>query len=173
MTEERFAVKLIQNDGDTFDGALIIDEAREDFRVSLVYHNKTLSEAGWNYIDSLCKIRRLLEVENILLNCYGASRNVRPSGMSIDMCGGVAAHQFTLGKRTEHQDLVTIWETGPDVDPATVDEQEEFYQKWLQSIGIDPNHKYIPQEVCTTDRLSRWFPWILLGLFFILVIMSL
>jgi hypothetical protein len=40
-----------------------------------------------------------------------------------------------MGKRSVTPDRVRIFDTGPDVDPVTVDEQQAFYREWLRSIS--------------------------------------
>ena len=77
-------------------------------------------------------IRRELETDRILLHCYGASRNVYPSGMGRDMGAGLKAYKLTIGKRARMEDLVFIFDTGNDVEPATVSAQKEFYERWLK-----------------------------------------
>jgi hypothetical protein len=66
-------------------------------------------------------------------NCYGASLNVFPSGMARDMGGGVMAYKLTLGQRGRMQDLVCIFDTGPNVQPTTVASQREYFDGWLKS----------------------------------------
>jgi hypothetical protein len=73
-----------------------------------------------------------LEKERLLPFCYGASLNVYPSGMARDMGAGLQAYQLTLGKSAH--DLVDIFAEGPDVIPAFVLPQREFFQKWLSTL---------------------------------------
>jgi hypothetical protein len=54
----------------------------------------------------LQQIRRDLEKDGILFNCYGASKNVRPSGMSISTSGGAMAYKHTLGKKANLKTLL-------------------------------------------------------------------
>jgi hypothetical protein len=80
-------------------------------------------------------LRRELEAAGLLMECYGASRNVYPSGMSLDMGGGRRAYKLTLGQPGRLRDLVDVFATGPGVAPATVEEQEAFYARWCASLG--------------------------------------
>ena len=69
---------------------------------------------------------------------YGGSRNVFPSGMSRDMGSGLKAYRLTLGSTGRLEDLVGIFETGPGIEPATVDEQRAFFREWVSSIATAP-----------------------------------
>jgi hypothetical protein len=94
------------------------------------------SGEGPDYFDALCEVRRKLEVEGLLVRSYGCSRNLVLSGMCRDMGAGLNGYRVSLGKRPVRGDLVRIFDTGPDVDPVTVEEQRAFGREWLRS--IDP-----------------------------------
>jgi hypothetical protein len=46
------------------------------------------------------------------------------------------AYRLSLGKRAQREDLVKIFEVGPGVEPATVEEQRQFFRDWLASIRV-------------------------------------
>jgi len=92
------------------------------------------TRADTDYFAALALVRRDLEAHGWLLSCYGASRNIYPSGMARDMGLGLKANKLHLGQRGRREDLVDIFTTGPDVEPASVDEQEAFHKEWLASI---------------------------------------
>lgn len=94
-----------------------------------------IRQAGEKVFYVLCEIRRLLEAEDKLLWCYGASKNVYPSPMSLDMGGGGIACRMEIGRPAQATDTVVIFDAGDDVVPATVDEQYEFYLSWLDSLN--------------------------------------
>ena len=106
--------------------------------LTLVVEGKQFGASGRDFFEALVSIRRLLEPMGLLLNIYGSSRNVWPSGMARDMGQGLRCYKLTLGSKPSLQDLVDIFTTGPDVVPVTVAEQEAFVQRWLNSIGIAP-----------------------------------
>ena len=115
---------------------LIWNEAPEDremVKVSLQFNSREIASTAHDYFSAMCSIRRVLEKENGLLHCYGASRNVYPSGMCRDMGAGMKAYKMQMGSHARLSDLVCIFDTGPDISPATVDEQERFYKEWLAS----------------------------------------
>ena len=103
--------------------------------ISIAFAGRELNQRGADYFSTLVAIREMLETENILLTCYGASRNIYPSPMSRSMGSGEKAYRLTLGQPARSNDLVSIFDVGPDVEPATVVEQAAFYQKWLKSLA--------------------------------------
>ncbi len=101
----------------------------------LRYEEHDLRSAASDYFDALAKLRQQLERRGLVPHCYGASRNVFPSGMARDMGAGLSAYKLTLGLRTSRTDLVPILATGPEVQPTTVAEQRAFFESWLASVG--------------------------------------
>ena len=93
------------------------------------------SGEGPDYFEALCEVRRQLEAQGLLLRSYGGSRNLVLSGMCRDVGAGLSGYRVSAGKRPVRADLVRIFDTGPDVEPATVDEQKAFGRAWLQSIA--------------------------------------
>ena len=75
--------------------------------------------------------RSLLARDRLIPFCYGASSNVYPSGMARDMGRGLKAYKLVEGRHARMDDLVEIFTEGPDVIPASVDAQEQFYRDWL------------------------------------------
>lgn len=115
---------------------VIWEEVPEDVdlvKLSLQYNGKEITSTDHDYFSAMCSIRRILEQEGSWLICYGASRNVYPSGMSRSMGAAVKAYKLEMGSPGRMSDLVCIFDAGPDVVPATVAEQEEFFKKWLES----------------------------------------
>ncbi|MDA8021128.1 MAG: hypothetical protein MPN21_27135 [Thermoanaerobaculia bacterium] len=103
-------------------------------RIELKLDGDTIArEAEEGFFDALCEIRRTLESEGKLLSCYGSSRNVFPSPMIRSMGYAEKAYRLELGKNAEIEDLVSIFDTGPDVEAVSCSEQEAFYQTWLKS----------------------------------------
>jgi hypothetical protein len=49
------------------------------------------------------------------------------------MGAGAQAYKMTMGQQAT--DLVSIFASGPDVEPATVDEQRAFFEAWGESLG--------------------------------------
>src|SRR5438309_1168607 len=64
---------------------------------------------GADHFDALCRVREALEPLGMHLLCYGASRNVFPSGMGRDMGDGRKAYRMRMGQPATLADLVSIF----------------------------------------------------------------
>jgi hypothetical protein len=106
------------------------------YQLRLIYDNAVFEAEEWDYFEALCKIRLQLEARGHIVACYGAARNVFPSGMARDMGAGLKAYRCHLGKAAQMADLVSIFESGPDLEVASVEEQHAFHQKWVASLSI-------------------------------------
>lgn len=88
---------------------------------------------GEDFFSAFAEIRHQLERLNIRVLCYGACRNVYPSGMLRDMANGLKAYKLSLGKKADRSDVVGIFDRGPEMDIGSVDDQRRFYDQWLNS----------------------------------------
>jgi hypothetical protein len=100
-------------------------------RIVLRYGDETLQASATDFFAAFCKVREQLEQKGFKPQCYGASLNVYPSAMGRDMAEGLKAYRLTMGKHAK--DLVYIFDNGPDVSPATVEEQKKFFDTWRTS----------------------------------------
>jgi hypothetical protein len=55
--------------------------------------------------------------------------------MSRDMASGLTAYKLRMGKPAGKEDLVSIFDTGADVEPVSVEGQEQYFKEWLKSLG--------------------------------------
>lgn len=85
-----------------------------------------------DYFDAFAEIRGRLAKRDIYPICYGASRDVWPSGMCRDMGGGLKAYQFDASGNADM--LVDIFATGPGINPVSPKEQREFMGKFLRHL---------------------------------------
>lgn len=108
------------------------------FRLSLNAGDVTASGEGTDYFNAFCRIREALAAYGLVPHCYGAARNVYPSGMGRDMGRGLEAYRMTHGQHVSGADLVYIFDSGPDLDPASVAEQHKFAERWRQSLLLIP-----------------------------------
>jgi hypothetical protein len=67
--------------------------------------------------------------------------------MGASMGNGEMAYRCYLGKKGDMKDLVSIFDSGQDVDPCSLKEQLEFRRQWLLSIGVDPDRKVYPWKI--------------------------
>ncbi|MCF5054727.1 hypothetical protein GIW50_26355 [Pseudomonas syringae] len=85
----------------------------------------------------LCLAKVRSDFPHIQFLCKGAKVNVRPSSMASQMSGGMVAYELTLGKRTTREDLVHIFDHEDQNLTNDPKEQEDFYKKWIKSIGAE------------------------------------
>jgi hypothetical protein len=106
-------------------------------RLELHFADKQLAAtAEGGFFEALISIRKQLEPEGIRVLCHGCSRDVFPSPMIGSMGYGEKAYRLEIGRPARSADIVSIFDTAPGVNPATVAEQEQFYREWLRSIGV-------------------------------------
>jgi hypothetical protein len=98
------------------------------------YRNRLIEACATDYFDAFRQIRLQLEPERLIPFCYGASLNVFPSGMARDMGSGLKAYRLTIGQKALTKELVSIFDSGHDVVPASVANQEEYFNDWIQSL---------------------------------------
>jgi hypothetical protein len=109
------------------------DHARTRCRLRCEYRDKAIESTASDFFQALCDVRSLLAKDGLIPLCYGASLNVFPSGMARDMGQGLKAYKMTMGQHARTADLVDIFSEGPDVVPASVAAQEQFWRDWLAS----------------------------------------
>jgi hypothetical protein len=110
-------------------------EDPEKLRLELHFAERVIvARSRDSLFDALISVRREMEGEGLLLACYGCSRNVYPSRMSLDMGSGDKAYILEMGRKGRAKDMVSIFETGPEVIPVTLAEQEENHRNWLASL---------------------------------------
>ncbi len=135
---EEFPIEILHG-GAARNGRMLLENvpsvAGEEVRVVVEYAASQFECVADNYFDALVCIRRQLEPQGARVRCYGSAVNVYPSPMGLSMGHGRKAYSLTLGRRALKDDLVDIFARTPDdVKLGTVDEQESFYDEWLQSL---------------------------------------
>jgi len=113
--------------------ALVISEQRgQTCALKLEVGDLRIEAEAEDFFDAFCLIRQQLQEHSLVPICYGSSINVYPSRMSRQMASGAVAYVLSLGESAERK--VNIFSAGPDVRPASVEEQRCFYLKWLSSL---------------------------------------
>src|SRR5438309_272545 len=110
------------------------DQRDEVCLVTLQYRGRSLSASAEDFFEALAQARVQLESHHLIPFCYGASLNVFPSGMSRSMGSGLKAYRLTMGRQALMKDLVFIFDSGPDVIPASVARQKEYFNDWIASL---------------------------------------
>jgi hypothetical protein len=112
---------------------LLAEQAGNRCNLKCIYRGKEAYATADDFFEALSIIRLHLEAEGLLLFCYGASLNVYPSGMARSMASGKFAYKMRVGKHATKTDLVSIYAEGPDVIPASVANQREYFHAWVAS----------------------------------------
>lgn len=130
--EDERAITLLVRDGTRQHAVLTIYEPHRDplasdrCRVSLSSGHTRVTAGAADYFGALIALRRQLEAHGLLVECYGASRWVWASGMQRDMGMGRVAYRLDRHQRGSRPPEVHVFDTGPDVEAVTVDEQREY-----------------------------------------------
>lgn len=124
---------LLMNGEKSEAATVVCSSSGRECHLVLRYRDKFVEASASDFFEAFCRVRQFTEAEGLLPICYGASLNVYPSGMARDMGGGLTAYRMTMGKHAKRTDLVDIFESGPDVSPATVAQQKEFWETWLKT----------------------------------------
>lgn len=77
-------VQIVDKQGGVIEAEFLIWESDSDNSENIKLRLKYAD----NFFDAMCAIRLVLEQRKLLLRCYGASRNVYPSPMMLDMGAG-------------------------------------------------------------------------------------
>ncbi len=104
--------------------------------LTLTSNDLVVNGAGPDFFEAFCRIREALAERRLVPLCYAASRFVWPSGMCRDMGLGLRAYNRKIGERLGSEDLVDIFDNGPDVEPVSVAEQDAYaHAAWKASLG--------------------------------------
>jgi hypothetical protein len=127
-------------------------------RIILRFDESEIEASDRDFFEAFCRVREQLEKVGLHPLCYGAGRNVYPSGMCRDMSDGLKAYRMRMGRMAGMVDLVSIFDSGPDVDPASVKAQKEFFDRWL----LIP--KFLVPGVRAgawlKERFNKWLEWL-------------
>ncbi|MCX4353835.1 MAG: hypothetical protein OSJ60_19785 [Lachnospiraceae bacterium] len=132
--KEEYNVKCVIHEKE-INGIIQTYERKEDVEIILKVENIVITEQADNFFDALIKIRKELENREIKLLCKGCCKNVYPSGMLLGMGSGRKAYLLTINRQAEMSSLVDIFEACSIKEYASVEEQENFFNKWCDSIG--------------------------------------
>jgi hypothetical protein len=98
--------------------------------------SETFKTQANDYFECLIKLREIFEKRKWILLCNGSRYDVFPSGMARDMGKGLKAYKLEMGKPAKIEDLVNIFEEAEIEKIGTIEEQKEYYKKWVESFGL-------------------------------------
>lgn len=101
--------------------------------ISIYYDNKEIKKKGEYWFLVFQELKDLLLDKYIGLQCYGSLINVYPSPMMMNM-GGQKAYFLKIGEPSLNKDIVNIFDYIDIYQFATKEQQDQFYNKWLNSI---------------------------------------
>lgn len=104
-------------------------------RITLKWENNDLEAIETDFFRAFCRIREALEQDGLYPVCYGASRRIIVTGMATDMGLGLRIYKILPLGSEEHMKLVWIFDTGPDVEPVSVETQNEFKRQYRETNG--------------------------------------
>lgn len=104
---------------------------RETCCVEIEFSDDVYSAEGRDFFEALQRSRLGLEATRHRLLCWGASRNVWPSGMGRDMGRGLMAYESELG--ISGGALRGIFECDVRVVPSSVAQQIAWNEEWRGS----------------------------------------
>lgn len=136
MDIDNYKLKIIMSNSSTEICNLKVAEVSPEIvELELDTSAKTYkSEAEYNF-EALQKLRKQLESDDIQLLCNGSVKNVYPSPMMMSM-GGTRAYVMTMGKHASLDNQVDIFNDEIADEYATVDEQNEFYEAWINTAKV-------------------------------------
>ncbi|WP_432263422.1 hypothetical protein [Cupriavidus sp. TMH.W2] len=118
-------------------GELIQFEPSEEFevcRLRAVYRDQVIDLMAPDFFEALRQIRSIMALAGLSPLCYGASLDVYYIDNGEQVGKGLILHRLVMGHKTSEADLLETFNTGPDMCPATVVEQQKYYQQWLLSL---------------------------------------
>jgi hypothetical protein len=137
MIVKQYLLPLVNEAGERSQCVFILSEfkAQHQCHLTLRYSRGEIAAEAPDYFEAMCQIREELESQGLRPICFGSSQYVYPSAMCRG-AGGLKAYKQELGRRAMRSDMVMIFDTAPDVQPATVQDQRKFHEQWLQSLGF-------------------------------------
>ncbi len=131
---EKYTISLVCSDGSEYPSVFQFDDGADECMLRLTFDDREYSAAEEDYFAALCIIREQIEDIGMRPKCYGAHVAAYPSGMSRNMGQGLKIYKLTLGQRGRMDDLVHIFDVGDDVVPATVVDQQAYFERWCRSL---------------------------------------
>ncbi len=105
---------------------------RTECRINLQWSGGEIEETDWHFFESFKRIREKLTLYHLLPICYGASKRIALSRMSIDMTLGLDVYKLDKDGQLCHP-TVCIFDSDDEVEPVSVESQERFQAAWRES----------------------------------------
>lgn len=102
-------------------------------RVQIVWPDGDVEATDRSVYHAFAAVREQLEPLGLVPLCYGACPEVQVSGMAVEMSDGIIAYRLSDPRDGWGGPTVNIFDTGPDISPASVAEQREYRQRGRSS----------------------------------------
>ncbi|MEM9003004.1 MAG: formylglycine-generating enzyme family protein [Cyanobacteria bacterium P01_F01_bin.86] len=117
--------------------AQVIRWSAGECHVQITCNGRSWQGSGDDALASLIDVRQRFEPDGYRLLCYGASLNGSASGMSRDADKVYQLEWRQPPERAKTKSIHDVFDTGPDVIPATYREQQIFKERWLTGVKLD------------------------------------
>lgn len=91
---------------------------------------------GRHFFECLTELRKKLENLGYIPLCNGSRIDVQIFRFDIEVLEGKNVHILTYGKIPTKEDKLYIFDSAESFLVGSINEQESFYQQWLQSIEL-------------------------------------
>ncbi|SHF91266.1 hypothetical protein [Streptoalloteichus hindustanus] len=108
------------------------------YRIELFLGRDRYTASASNMFASLVRLRRQLEPEGWMIAVQGARRDTFPSGMTLDMGGGMEVYVMRPGHKSSVDDLVETLADAAVEQLGTVDEQRAWRDAWFAEVKNAP-----------------------------------
>lgn len=129
---------LINNHGVVETATIECDRKKRTLRFTM---RSDLTKVYTAYDLYVCFGMLRADYPKIKFLCKGAKINVHPSRMSSQMSSGLVAYELKLGKPSEDEDLVRIFDYEDENITNNIEEQNTFYQNWIESLTTTTPNK--------------------------------
>lgn len=110
-------------------------EKDDSVEIEFLLEKLMLRKDGDNFFETLTELRKDLEKRDIKLLCKGCCKNVYPSGMLLGMGAGRKAYTLTYGEQAKKSSIVDIFDSCLLEEYGNIEQQVEFFENWINSLG--------------------------------------
>lgn len=102
---------------------------QRDCSLRIGYPGGQVEAVEFSVYHAFASAREQLEPLGLMPQCYGACPEVQVSGMAVDMGDGTIAYRLRDPLDGWGGPTVNIFDTGPDISPASVKEQRNYRRR--------------------------------------------
>jgi hypothetical protein len=142
-TPDQKELQIQHSSGEIIKGKLLIHKRLKHCKIELISDKIPVLECiKTNFFECLTDLRKKLEQLDYRPLCNGARLNMYIFREMIQIYRGDRSHTLAYGQIPEDEDELKIFEYAAPHLIASVDEQREFYESWLESVKSIPKSRY-------------------------------